>query len=133
MVASQESLAALIRKVTRAVDVLAIEDPLRGPEDAHIPGGPPNVPRYGAVLGVEVADYYAESESVLITGVARNWAPGRPLWARLDSKDKPQPVTPGADGAFAVDFGPVEKGLHTLTLTDDPEGAALFLDVLEAA
>jgi len=131
MVTGSSALTGLWYMVHAALDDLEADDPMLGPdrEEGHDPG----VPRRGPALCVRVADYYAAGEPIRISGHARAWAPGRPLWARLDPAGRAVRVDVAGNGEFTVDLDPLPEALYRLALTDLPDGPALFSDVVEVA
>ncbi len=130
MVGGRQALSIIVNLIRGALRASREHDPFLGPRDP-LPAGAPKVPLWGPRLDTDVRDVYPLGGRVVVTGRAVGWRGG--LWGGLDSREGRRPAVIGHDGSFEIDFGEVEEGLHTLTLTEREHGPEKFLDVIEVA
>ncbi|WP_067901334.1 lipase/acyltransferase domain-containing protein [Actinomadura chibensis] len=131
MVTGKSPLKKLWFAVHEVLDDLLTHDPALGPRTPS--GLDRGVPEHQAAVYATVADCYRADRPVVITGRVREWAKGRPLFARLDTIGRVQELRIAEDGAFTADFGDLEEGLYDLAFADAPAEPALLSDVIEVA
>lgn len=128
---SAERIALML---TDVLDDLDEEDPALAPGGVLAPHGhDPGVPTTGRRLRLDVDELYPAEGRVRVTGRADGRAPDARLWARLSGTAAPVPSDLEEDGTFRFDFGSVDPGVRTLSVSDSPEGAAAITDVIEVA
>ncbi|RSN57637.1 hypothetical protein DMH08_24345 [Actinomadura sp. WAC 06369] len=128
---SAERIALML---TDVLDDLNDEDPALAPGGAPFPPAhDPGVPRAGRRLCLDVDDLYPAETAVRIAGRAAGHAPETKLWARVSGAPAPVACEIAEDGSFRFDLGAVEPGVHTLSVSDAPDGPAAIGDVIEVA
>ncbi|WP_171064034.1 lipase/acyltransferase domain-containing protein [Actinomadura soli] len=131
MMTGRAPLRKLWFAVHEVLDDLLTHDPALGPRTSS--GQDRGVPEHETAVYATVADHYRADRPVVIAGRVREWAKGRPLFARLETTGRVQEVRIAADGAFAADLGVLEEGLYDLAFADAPGEPALLSDVIEVA